>query len=161
MDTLKELKASVLVSSTPERVFALVSNVRRVGEWSPECVAVLARRLPLREGDRFVGLNRRGLHVWPTTCRVDRLDAGAVFGFRVSALGAPIARWTYRIAEEGDGVRLTEEWHDLRTGPTGGFAKLLGALFAGTPPEKRIDVNRAGMHATLRAIKRIAESTVG
>ncbi|MFD9126695.1 SRPBCC family protein [Kitasatospora sp. NPDC059571] len=158
MDTLKELQESVVVSATPEQVFGLVSDVRRVGEWSPECVGVLARRGPLREGDRFIGLNRRGLHVWPTTCRVARLEPGAVFGFRVTALGVPIARWTYRITSEADGTRLTEEWADLRTGSTGGLAKFLGTLFAGTPPEKRIEVNRAGMRTTLQALKRIAES---
>ncbi|GAA1387517.1 SRPBCC family protein [Kitasatospora putterlickiae] len=155
MDREWGVEESVGVAAEPAVVYRAVSEVRRMGEWSPECRAVWARRGPLRAGDRFVGFNRRGLFVWFTTCRVTTAEPGREFAFRVDSFGLPIAEWGYRFASDGDGgTTLTEYWRDLRTGRGAPVAELLGKVFTGVPPQRRAAANRAGMRATLERIRR-------
>ncbi|MFE7414912.1 SRPBCC family protein [Streptomyces laurentii] len=54
------------------------------------------------------------------------------------------------------GTRVTETWRDLRTGRGSGFAILLGRVFTGASPERRIALNRAGMRTTLARLAREA-----
>ncbi|MEU8542555.1 SRPBCC family protein [Streptomyces sp. NPDC048717] len=54
------------------------------------------------------------------------------------------------------GTRVTETWQDLRTGRGAGFAVVLGRVFTGVSPERRIGVNRAGMRTTLARLAREA-----
>ncbi|MEU4271802.1 SRPBCC family protein [Streptomyces sp. NPDC026092] len=146
------LEESVVVDAAPEVVYRLVANLPDMGRWSPECRRVWVPRSPVRTGSRFVGFNRRGPFVWFTTGRVSAAREGEEFTFDVGVFGLPIARWGYRFAPEGTGTRVTESWQDLRTGRGAGLAELLGTVFAGTSPERRIAVNRQGMRTTLARI---------
>ncbi|MFF9912459.1 SRPBCC family protein [Streptomyces sp. NPDC013457] len=148
------LEESVVVDAAPEVVYRLVANLRDMGRWSPECRGVWVARPPVTAGSRFVGFNRRGLFVWFTTGRVSVAREGEEFTFDVGAFGLPIARWGYRFAAEGTGTRVTETWQDLRTGRGSRLAEVLGTVFAGTNPERRIAVNRDGMRTTLDRIAR-------
>ncbi|MFD3943333.1 SRPBCC family protein [Streptomyces sp. NPDC058579] len=153
------LEESVVVDAAPEAVYRLVANLPDMGRWSPECRRVWVRRPPVRTGSRFVGLNRRGPFVWFTTGRVTAAREGEEFTFDVGVFGLPIARWGYRFAAEGTGTRVTESWQDLRTGRGARLAELLGTVFAGTSPERRIAVNRSGMRTTLTRIATAAASS--
>ncbi|MFJ3583029.1 SRPBCC family protein [Streptomyces sp. NPDC090127] len=146
------LEESVVVDAAPEVVYRLVANLRDMGRWSPECRGVWVPRPPVRDGSRFVGFNRRGPFVWCTTGRVSAARVGEEFTFDVGVFGLPIARWGYRFAAEGTGTRVTETWQDLRTGRGARLAELLGTVFAGTNPARRIAVNRQGMRTTLARI---------
>ena len=66
-----EVSEQITVAVPADRVFAAVSDVRRMARWSPECFAVwvLGRR-PDGLPDRFVGWNRRAAYVWFTTGKV-------------------------------------------------------------------------------------------
>jgi hypothetical protein len=110
-----------------------------------------------RQGDRFVGLNRRGAWVWFTSCRVVRAEPEREFAFRVTSFGLPIALWGYRVEPRPDGVELVEYWQDLRRGRGAKVAEFLGRTFTGTPPEERAGLNRANMRTTLQRVKRAAE----
>ncbi|MFJ6795108.1 SRPBCC family protein [Streptomyces sp. NPDC091268] len=149
------LEERIVVDAAPADVHRLVSDLRTMGRWSPECRGVWMPRPPARTGTRFVGFNRRGPFLWFTTGRISTLrepqapDWTGEFGFDVGIFGLPIARWGYRFEPEGDGTRVTETWQDLRTGRGARIADLLGAVFAGTRPEHRVEVNRAGMRTTL------------
>ncbi|MFD8009499.1 SRPBCC family protein [Streptomyces sp. NPDC058955] len=157
MDRQWSLEESVVVDAPPSVVYGLVSDLRNMGRWSPECRSVWVLRPPARAGSRFVGFNRRGLFVWPTFGRVTQARTDSEFVFDISALGLPIARWGYRFAPEGSGTRVTEFWQDLRTeGYRARIAEFLGVLFAGTNPARRAEVNRAGMRTTLDRIARTA-----
>lgn len=152
---------SLEVSASPERVYREVADVRNLGRWSPECrrVAVLGRhRAPLPAGARFLGFNRKGRRVWFTECRVTVSDPGREFAFRVTTFGLPVALWGYRFAAEGEGTRVTEYWHDLRTGRTARLAEWLGGVFTGTPAPDRHRANRAGMRTTLERLKASVEA---
>ncbi|WP_225805320.1 SRPBCC family protein [Streptomyces sp. NK15101] len=157
MDRQWSLEESTVVDAPPAVVYRLVSDLRNMGRWSPECRSVWVLRPPARDGSRFVGFNRRGPFLWPTLGRVSRMRQDSEFVFDISVFGLPIARWGYRFEPEGPGTRVTEFWQDLRTdGYRGRAADLLGTVFAGTDPARRVALNRAGMRITLERIARTA-----
>jgi len=95
----------VHVDATPERVYAVVSDVTRMGEWSPEtkkCEWLDGVTGPA-VGARFKGSNKRGLVSWSTKPRVVAADPGREFAFDVDT----DTRWTYRFAPDGDGTMVT------------------------------------------------------
>jgi len=142
------------VPAPPGTVYRAVADLRRMAEWSPECVRVLSRhRGPLPTGARFVGVNRSGWYWWATTGRVVVAEPGREFAFDIGVLGLPVARWGYRFAPDGDGTVLTEYWVDRRgRGLPRAVVVLLGRWFTGVGPTARADHNRAGMRATLARI---------
>ncbi|MEU5795910.1 SRPBCC family protein [Streptomyces sp. NPDC047813] len=156
----RELSESILIGASPERVYAAISDVRRVAGWSPECVGVLL--LAGRGGPHatFLGFNRNGGRRWFTYCRVTEANAPHEFAYRVSIAGLPLAVWGFRLTEaEGTGrIQVTQYWHDLRQGARGKAADLLGRVFAGTTPAERVRVNRAGMAATLHRLRSALET---
>ncbi|WP_327387310.1 SRPBCC family protein [Streptomyces sp. NBC_01207] len=150
------LEEHVVVDAAPADVHRMVSDLRNMGRWSPECRRIWVIRPPARSGSRFVGLNRRGSFLWFTVGRIKALrapaqtpDGSGEFTFDVGIFGLPIARWGYRFEPEGERTRVTETWQDLRTGRGSRLTELLGTVFAGTSPDRRIAVNRAGMRTTL------------
>ncbi|GAA2827396.1 SRPBCC family protein [Kitasatospora paracochleata] len=152
------VEESVVVAVEPAAAYGAVAEVRRTGEWSPECRAVWSRSGPLPTGARFVGFNRKGPLVWFTTCRVTVAAPGREFAFRVGTFGLPVALWGYRFEPTGDGSTLvTEYWRDLRTGRGRRPAELLGLVFTATRPADRARVNRAGMRTTLARLKAALE----
>ena len=54
--------ARLVISASPERIYDLVSDLPRMGEWSPECERVewTGGTTVAAEGARFVGHNRGG-----------------------------------------------------------------------------------------------------
>ncbi|MBC3840781.1 SRPBCC family protein [Streptacidiphilus sp. 4-A2] len=155
---LWELDESIVIAAPPEVVFPAVGDVRRMAQWSPECVGVLVLRGRGGERPTFVGFNRNGLRYWFTICRVTVADAPTEFAFRVSVAGLPIAAWGFRLRAVDEGTEVTQYWQDLRRGGGGRVADLLGRVAAGTSPQARIRTNRAGMATTLGRLKRALEA---
>lgn len=109
-------RATVEVDASPEEVYALVSDVRRMGEWSPETFRChwLGRVREARRGARFVGWNRYRALRWPTVCRIEVARPGRELCF-VTDLGLrAMTRWRYRFEprppgrEARRGVRRTD-----------------------------------------------------
>jgi uncharacterized protein YndB with AHSA1/START domain len=78
-------EARVRIAAPPESVYALIADVVRMGEWSPEC-----ERCEWLDGatgpsvaTRFRGHNRLGVVRWQTTCVVTAADIGREFAFTV------------------------------------------------------------------------------
>lgn len=145
--------ASVTIAAPPERVYDMVADVTRMGEWSPECYRCrwLGRRRGPERGALFVGFNRRGLARWATTNRVERAEPGRAFAFRTRETGV---RWGYELAPEGGGTRLTET-RDV-SGARHLLIRLTGPFVGGA--DRHADELRAGMRETLARIKAAAES---
>jgi hypothetical protein len=114
------------IAAPAHTLYELVSDVTRMGEWSPENVGGrwLAGASGPLEGARFRGSNRRGWRRWSTTCRVVAASPGSAFAFDVSVAGIPASRWRYDFRPDGDATVVTETWTDLRPG---WFAMLAGA----------------------------------
>ena len=150
-DSQDHVSVSTTIDARPEEVHALVSDVTRMGEWSPECV-----RCKWLDDDRtrFKGYNRKGVLRWSTLANVAANDPGKEFTFDVTAPGGiPVARWSYRFEPApGGGTVVTETWDDRRTG----VFKILTGVALGVPD--RGDHNRKGMEQTLARIKAAAEA---
>ncbi len=91
MDRQWSLEESLVVDAPQAIVYRLVSDLRNMGRWSPECRSVWVLRPPARTGTRFIGFNRRGLFVWPTFGRVVQAGPNSEFVFDVGIFGLPIA----------------------------------------------------------------------
>jgi uncharacterized protein YndB with AHSA1/START domain len=150
-------EVSVQVAASPEAIYALVSDLPRMGEWSPECYRCtwLGGATEAVEGARFKGFNRRGVRRWTTHGTVVTAKPGEELAFDVSSVAnLPVARWRYRITPHADGTcTLTEVWEDRR----GGVMKFLGAAASGVSDRKAHNVE--GMRATLERVKATAEAS--
>ena len=148
------VEVSVNVKATPETVYHLVSDLPRMGEWSPECYRCqwTGDVQVATSGAKFKGWNRRGFRRWTTHGTIVAAEPGKELSFEVnSVFDLPVSRWTYRITPEAEGCTVTEVWEDRR----GGLMKVLGNLASGVADRKAH--NAAGMKATLERIKAEAE----
>lgn len=145
--TERPLSASVEIAAAPQRVWQVVSDLRRTPEWSPEC----RRVVPVR--DWLVGFNRRGRVFWATLSRVTRRDTGREIAWRVLTNRSV---WTYRLEPVADGTRLTE----TRETPEGvaRFASWFTATFLGGRAVHDAELE-SGMASGLARIKAIAEAS--
>jgi uncharacterized protein YndB with AHSA1/START domain len=141
---------TVHVDAPPGAVWRVVSDVTRMGEWSPECRKVLllgAKRPGL--GVRMVGINRRGLVVWPTVSRIVRFEADRAVAWKTRESGAT---WTYELDPSEGGTRLTGR-RDL-TGYTT-LTRVAAPLIGGAAGHDRELAD--GIRTTLGRIKAAAE----
>lgn len=149
-------EVSIRVDAPPERVYALVADVTRMGEWSPETVscAWLDGATSAEPGAWFAGTNRARA-TWTTRCRVDVADPGRELAFTVHAGGRASSRWRYRFEPDGaGGTVVTESMEGLLTyAPP---VRILKRLATGIGDRSRH--NEAGMRETLARIKAAAEA---
>ena len=148
------VEMSVRIAADPGLVFALVADLSRMPEWSPETTAVewLDGATGPALGARFRGSNRNGRRAWATTCTIVALDPPREIAWRVTAYGLRISRWTYRVEPSGDGgTTLTEIADDERLA----LMRLVAPVATGV--SDRAEHNRRTMAETLGRIKAAAE----
>lgn len=104
------------IAAPPEAVYAAISDVTRMGEWSSECVACHWHEgvTGPEVGATFDGTNRNGDHEWVTQGRITVADPGQAFVFECSMTDFHYATWGYRIEPIEGGSRVTEWSEDLR-----------------------------------------------
>jgi hypothetical protein len=90
-----------------------VSDVRRMGEWSPETVECdwIDGATGPAVGARFKGRNKRRFIRWSTKPEVVAADPGREFAFATSGGGA--TKWTYRFESTADGGTDAAESFEL------------------------------------------------
>jgi hypothetical protein len=148
---MPDLTDSIEVAASPDAVYNLLSDLPRMGCWSPECTGVTWRgrlRAPV-EGARFIGHNRRGVLRWSTFGEVVRAEPGRAFAFEVTLGPVKVARWEYLVDATPTGCTVTERWTDRRPRPV---RMLLDSAMG-----SRERANVRGMRATLEALKAEAE----
>lgn len=64
------LTTAIDIAATPERVWTIVSDLGRMGEWSPQTRKVIVRGGEVKQGTTTVNINRQGWKVWPTQSKV-------------------------------------------------------------------------------------------
>jgi Polyketide cyclase / dehydrase and lipid transport len=150
--------ASVHVGAPPDDVYALVSDVTRMGEWSPETVQCrwLEGAAGPVVGARFKGTNRRGIVRWSTFARVIAADPGREFSFVVTLLTfrREMTKWRYRLEPAADGgTEVTESFELLDDLPwyVAAAERLMGV------GDRKADLQR-GMQRTLERMKAAAEA---
>jgi uncharacterized protein YndB with AHSA1/START domain len=144
----KRVEVSRTIDAPPERLYEMISDLPRMGEWSPENTGgkwVKGATGPA-VGARFKGRNRKNWQRWSTDVTVVVADPGKEFAFDVTAGPVKVARWGYRLEPAGDATKVTEYWEDNRN-PLA--AKLTG-LLVGVPD--RAVHNRNGMELTLERL---------
>jgi hypothetical protein len=149
------MKDSVTVhmKAPADRVYDLVSDVTRIGEFSPETFEAewLGGATGPAVGARFrghVNRNNRGVKYW-TECRVTEATPGKAFAFDVVMGDRVVNSWRYDIAPAGDGTDVTESFALDQNIATRVYWLLLGWARGRT--------NREGMRTTLNRIKAVVE----
>lgn len=145
---------TVAMAASPEAVWDLVSDVTRIGEFSPETFEAVWTRGATGPavGARFKGhVKRNGIGpIYWTPCRVSECVPGEVFGFDVMGGDKPMNTWTYRIRPTDGGCEVTESFQ-LAPNP---LMKIYWALLGWT----RGKTNTEGMRTTLERIREVVEA---
>ena len=145
------------IAAPADRVWAMVSDLTRMGEWSPENEGArwLGGASGPKPGAKFRGTNRIGKRKWTTLGTVVDVEPARKFSFRISAMGIKVADWGYNLDSTATGCRVTESWSDQRPGWFKPIAKMV------TGVGDRAAHNRAGMEQTLERLAAAAESKSG
>jgi len=169
---MPHLTESVAVEASATELYALVSDLPRMREWSPECTRVTwssaipgavagspgtpgaaagssAAPWPV-VGARFVGHNRVGAVRWFTFGRVVDADPGCRFAFSIHFGPIPISLWAYDFTPTATGCEVTESWTDHRPAV---LRTLFRPIFGNRTPR-----NVHGIHTTLARLKTAAET---
>ena len=145
--------SSVVIASSPEAVYDLLSDVTRTGEWSVQCRACSWEDDGgPRVGAWFTGRNEAGGRTWETRNQVIAADRGREFAWEV---GEGYVRWSFRMEPADGGTRLTESWEFLPAG-----IAFFHRAYKDAAERQIADRTRAaheGIPVTLEAIRRIAE----
>ena len=145
---------SIVVARSPEDLYDMVSDVTRMGEWSPVCTACWwDDGLGPRPGAWFTGRNELPERTWETRSQVVAADRGREFAFVV---GGSWVRWGYTFTPVDGGTQVTESWEFLPDGVTR-FHNRFGSD-APAQIADRTQAARNGIPVTLAALKKSAES---
>lgn len=148
---MKTGKATIEIARPVGEVWAAITDVTRMGEWSPECVA--GRWLDSAtgpavgakfEGDNEAKMGGRVVKRWTTTSEVTGYEPTSRFEF--SAEG--YTTWTYELEATASGTRVTETFAYTPQGFMGFVYERL--LF-------RSRGMRRGMQRTLARLKAVLE----
>lgn len=152
---MPQVARSVDVDAPAELVWALVSDLPRMGDYSPENTGGRwVRGGGPVTGAVFRGTNRREYaRRWVTWAYVTQADPGRVFEFRVGAGPVTTAVWSFRIEPTERGCRLTETWQDRRSP----LVAKLGDFLSGEPDRAGYTVR--SIDQTLAALKAAAEGS--
>ena len=133
------------IAAPPDAVYAAISDVTRMGEWSIECYAC-----EWHEGVEgpvvgavFDGHNRNGDHEWTTQGKVIEADPGRAFAFECSMNDFHYSTWGYRIEPTEQGSRVTEWSENLLPESAMDAAKQISGI------DDRVARNRETMNGTL------------
>ena len=149
----RELHAEATVAAPPEKVWALLTDLSRMPEWSPELVRMVPlKRGGLRVGQWYVGVNRRKAVIWPTRSVLSVLEPGRTLAWDTKSSGA---RWIWEISPDPAGTRVVHR----RPVPAG--VTLLSKVFAPVAlggSDEHADELEAGMAQTVARLKAAAEA---
>ncbi len=147
---------SLQMRARPEEVFALVADVTRTPEFSPEILSCtwLDGATGPAVGARFKARNKvPNRPAWSNKPVVTVVDLGRQFSFaRTEPFGGTV-EWTYRFEPVQDGTLVTESYAVTKPlSPIGWF--IIGTLFA--RKDRRADL-RSGMEQTLKRLRDVVE----
>jgi len=150
-------EVSIEITAPPERVYELVSDITRMGEWSPECYHcewVNGATGP-EVGARFKARNKgqRGPS-WSNKPTVTAADVGREFAFNRSGPGIGSYTFRYTFEPTATGTRLTESFDADR--PLGRAMTWITMKWTGS--ENRDADIHDGMLTTIRRVKAAAET---
>lgn len=121
-------EASEWIDATPEALYALVSDVTRMGDWSPECRGAdwIAPADAPAVGAQFHGHNERADNEWTTPNTVLVADVGREFAWVVGTPDFQVCHWRFVFRRLDEGTEVTEAF-ELGTENVGFTSSVLQA----------------------------------
>ncbi len=150
-----DLEVSRDIAASPAVVFAALTDVTRMGEWSPETHAAewAEGSTGAEVGAVFTGHNRNGDNEWTTEAVVVECVENERFVFDCRVGDFVFASWGYGIEATDQGCRVTEYWQDHRPDSV----KAMSVEISGV--EDRVAHNEAGMAETLARLATAVEQS--
>lgn len=143
------------IDASPETLYALVADVTRMPEFSPEirrCTWVGGATGPA-VGARFRAVNTLQGFSWPNWPVVITADPGREFAISRTEPLFGTLQWRYQFVPEGDRTRVVESYRVTRP-----ITKFAYWILSTRGPEPRAEVLRAGMTTTLARLAAVAEA---
>lgn len=145
------LEASIDIAAPPEKVWSIISDLRRMSEFSPTTRKMIALG-GIKDGTFTVNINKDGWKVWPTTSRIVRYVPNTALAFRMNENRTV---WSYELAPTAAGTRVTER---RTVDPKGVPGWLLAVIKVSMGAEEQFETALvAGMNETLAQVKAAAE----
>ena len=143
------------IEASADALYAMVSDLPRIGAWSPECESVdwEGDVTVAVEGTTFMGHNAVGPGRRIRYSRHGRVlvaDPGREFAFVTDEGGRESTVWRYRFEPQGDSSTRVTEGYEVRWIPT--WARILDV------PTNRHKELLKGMRTTLERLKAAAEA---
>ena len=144
---------SIEIDASPAAVWEIVSDLKRMGEWSPQCRKMIIRGGgPIGVGTRTLNINTRGLLVWPTQAMVKEFEPEKKLSFKVRENHSV---WVYELEPTANGgTKLTES--RLAPDDVSDVSKFLTRNVLGGLEDFEKEL-KLGIKQTLARIKREAE----
>jgi len=111
---------SIDIDAPAEKVWNIVVDMERYGEWSSENTGGYWRKGDDgnpgtgQVGDMFVGINRLGEDEWKAPVEIVEREEGKAFGFVTGGMKYNIALWKYIVEDNGSGGTKLTEYYELR-----------------------------------------------
>ena len=140
------VSVSVEINAPVEKVWAMITDLPRMGEWSPENKGGewMKGATSAAVGASFKGKNGNGKKNWSTSVKVNALEAPRKFSFGLMVFGKNWCDWVYELEPTATGCRVTHSWVDHR----GKVSAKLGKVVSGVAD--RATHNRKNMEVTLQ-----------
>ena len=141
------------INALVDTVWSLVTDLPRMGEWSPENKGgewVKGATGPA-VGAKFKGRNSNGKKSWSTMVEVNHFDPPRKFSFGLMVFGKNWCDWVYEVEPTATGCRVTHSWIDHRSGLTTKLGKVVSGV------ADRASHNRRNMEVTLDNLVRAVE----
>ena len=149
---------SLQMQADPDTIYALVADVTRTPEFSPEIIECrwLDGATGPAVGARFKARNKMATPRRPAFSNkpvVTVVDPGRTFAFaRTEPFGGTV-EWKYEFTPSGDGTLVTESYNVTKPVSRIGWF-IIGTLFG--RKDRRADLH-AGMTQTLERLRQVAE----
>jgi uncharacterized protein YndB with AHSA1/START domain len=149
----KHVEVSRDIKASPMSVWDAISDVTRMGEWSPECHTCewSDGAAGPAVGARFTGHNRNGEFEWTTEAEITECVPGERFAFDGVFGDLRFSHWAYVIEPTEGGSRVTEVWDDGRP------EEIIDATSKISGVTNRGEHNRTTMEATLARLAAAVE----
>ena len=149
----KHVEVSRTIKASPMAVWDAITDVTRMGEWSPECHTCewQGDATGPAVGARFLGHNRNGEYEWTTEAEITECVPGERFAFDGVFGDLRFSHWAYVIEPADGGARVTEVWDDGRP------EEIIEATSKISGVTNRGEHNRTTMEATLARLAAAVE----
>ena len=114
------IKHSVIVQATAEKLYDMLVDVTRMGEWSKTCTGATwddGSGPTATEGAWFTGHNVVGGRTHDAHCQITAAERPTTIAWMQGGLAEGVTEWRYRFVPRDLGTEVTESWTLVRPFP--------------------------------------------